>query len=201
MVDLSTRLQALLVQLPAEGGNASGSTRGAALKAGDCHHHRRRSRSRSLLQQDSPITPAAAASGSADASSSNTTTSSSSSLFSTADLQALVHAAGGPTAFYNTDKGYYDDWDYSLLHAAVHGLRVQYAAALCAVGYQGTLCGSCAAGYGSTGPARCSRCPTQWVNTCYYVAALAITLGTLAFTLRELLEQVRSELSCQRWRA
>lgn len=103
-------------------------------------------------------------------------------------LAALVAAAGGAGSFFA--NGYYDDWDYDLLLAAVAGLQAQYAGAQCAAGYEGTLCGSCAYGFGSTGPAKCSRCPAAWLNGCYYVGALLITLTMLVFTLRELLKQV-----------
>jgi hypothetical protein len=43
--------------------------------------------------------------------------------------------------------------------SAQHGLVRSYTDLSCSVGYEGNLCATCAAGYGSTGQASCVKCP------------------------------------------
>ena len=54
----------------------------------------------------------------------------------------------------------YDDSDYSLLLRSAAAVTANYSGSLCADGYRGVLCGACAPGWGSTGPATCHPCPS-----------------------------------------
>ncbi|PNH06517.1 hypothetical protein TSOC_007159 [Tetrabaena socialis] len=105
--------------------------------------------------------------------------------------RALLQAASGTAA----DEGRspygpaYDDTDYAQLLQSIGALSARYSAAMCAEGYTGVLCGSCAAGFGSTGPAQCRACPPPAYNAAYYCLALGLTLVILAWTIRSLLTQ------------
>lgn len=74
---------------------------------------------------------------------------------------------------------------------AAGALASNYSSSLCSPGYVGVLCGSCAPGYGSTGPATCRLCPNRVYNGVYYALAMVLTLVMLAWTIRSLLFQVR----------
>ncbi|KAL6760624.1 hypothetical protein V8C86DRAFT_1057288 [Haematococcus lacustris] len=60
---------------------------------------------------------------------------------------------------------------------------------MCADGYTGNFCGSCAPGYGSVAPARCVKCAGRGLGTLYYLLTTLLTLVPLLITLRASLKE------------
>eukprot|EP00210_Caulerpa_lentillifera_P005966 g5701.t1 len=59
-----------------------------------------------------------------------------------------------------------------------------YTNALCSKGYSGVLCGSCASGYGKSGPFSCGKCWSQFVSSCVLIASTVWLLGLAVVVIR-----------------